>query len=217
MPPPPPPPPYVLPEPATATRTMSTDTADRVIHALARAWAVPVRVAYRSVAGPFPLAGPAHWSDDWHAARPCPWPHLHVGLDMFAAEGTPVVAVAKGRITAVIDDDVTGLGIILSTRNGMQYLYAHLSRFAARATEGRLVRRGQVIGFVGNTGDAAGGPTHLHFQAEPGGIPMPPKPLVDRWLLRETREVRELLELARSVPPLAGMPLIEKLQPAPRP
>ena len=53
-----------------------------------------MRRAFLRLAGPFPLAGPAAWSNDWHAYRPCPYPHLHEGLDMFAQrqymKGEPV-------------------------------------------------------------------------------------------------------------------------------
>src|SRR5204863_7826643 len=146
--PPPPPPPYVLTEATGAAHAVSTEAVARVVRGLAHALGISLRRAYRVVAGPFPVAGAAHWSDEWHAPRPCPWPHVHLGLDILAAEGTPVVAVANGRISAIIDDDVTGLGIKLSApHDRMQYLYAHLSRFTSRAVEGRAVRRGQGIGF----------------------------------------------------------------------
>jgi murein DD-endopeptidase MepM/ murein hydrolase activator NlpD len=164
---------------------MSTAAVDPMARKLARVRHISIRRAYVALAGPFPIAGPAHWSNDWHAPRPCPWPHLHVGLDIFAAEGTPLVAVADGTISSLVNDAVSGLGLQLTAADGMKYFYAHLSAFAPRAVAGRYVKEGQVLGYVGNTGDAAGGPTHLHLQVEPGGIPMPPKPLVDRWVQRE--------------------------------
>jgi murein DD-endopeptidase MepM/ murein hydrolase activator NlpD len=194
---------------------MSTARADRLVHAIADAREISVRRAYLDVAGPFPIAGPANWSNDWHALRPCPYPHLHEGLDMFAAKGTPVVAVANGTIT-VLADPITGLGITLSTRRGMDYLYAHLSAYAPRALTGANVKEGQVIGFVGNTGDASEGAPHLHFQAMPGGIPMPPKPLVDRWLDREIRRAHLLLDSPRhrhTGISVATLPMIERRWP----
>jgi hypothetical protein len=173
----------------------STSVVQDLVSRIARRWHLGVARAFLDIAGPFPVAGPASWSNDWHVFRPCPWPHLHAGLDMFAPEGTPVVAVANGSISETIDDDVTGLGIKLDDGRGMDYLYAHLSSFAPGIGAGVEVRLGQVLGFVGNTGDAAGATPHLHFQAEPGGIPMPPKPLVDRWLLREEHRARRLLRV----------------------
>jgi murein DD-endopeptidase MepM/ murein hydrolase activator NlpD len=218
-PPQPPPPPYVVPEPAGATPSMSTAQVDAIVPKLAKHLHISVRGAYLDVAGPFPVAGKAHWSNDWHAFRPCPYPHVHEGLDIFAAEGTPVVAVANGSI-AQIADPITGLGITLSTAGGMDYLYAHLSAYAPGTPSGTTVKVGQLIGFVGNTGDASEGAPHLHFQAEPGGIPMPPKPLVDRWVRREARRASELLAKPRRHvhtgirSALAiGMPAIEQRQP----
>jgi murein DD-endopeptidase MepM/ murein hydrolase activator NlpD len=196
-PPEPPPPPYVLPEPAGATTSMSTAAVDSVAQQLARTRHISLRRAYLAVAGPFPVAGPAHWSNDWHAFRPCPWPHLHVGLDIFAAWGTPLVAVADGIISSRVNNGVSGLGLQLTAADGMKYFYAHLSAFSSRTVEGRNVKEGQVLGYVGNTGDAAGGPTHLHLQAEPDGIPMPPKPLVDRWVQKEAHRAQMLLTKAR--------------------
>ena len=203
---------------------MSTASVDPLVKKLALHRKISVRRAFVDVAGPFPVAGPAHWSNDWHAFRPCPYPHLHEGLDIFAPGGTPVVAVANGTIAQVIDP-ITGLGITLSTGGGMDYLYAHLSAFAPRAATGATVKEGQVIGFVGNTGDAAEGPTHLHFQAEPGGIPMPPKPLVDRWLRQEVGRAHALLKTKGNVKrpaatwavPASGGPVIEQRQPAAAP
>jgi hypothetical protein len=199
---------------------MTTGAVDPVVQQLARARHISLRRAYLAVAGPFPVAGPANWSNDWHAARPCPWPHLHVGLDIFAAEGTPIVAVADGLISGRVNDAVSGLGIQLTAGDGMKYFYAHLSAFASRTVEGRNVKEGQVLGYVGNTGDAAGGPTHLHLQAEPGGIPMPPKPLVDRWVQKEAHRAQMLLTKARKQlrqamrVERAHTPVIELRQPA---
>jgi murein DD-endopeptidase MepM/ murein hydrolase activator NlpD len=154
---------------------------------------ITLRRAFLRVAGPFPVAGPAAWTNDWHAPRPCPYPHLHQGLDIFANRGTPVVAVRNSVVTGVISDPVTGLGLQITDGNGIDYLYAHLTAYADGVTSGQRLHRGEVIGFVGNTGDASGGATHLHFQIMPGGIPMPPKPLVDRWLLGEMARATALL------------------------
>jgi murein DD-endopeptidase MepM/ murein hydrolase activator NlpD len=151
--------------------------------------------AFLDVAGPFPLAGPAHWSNDWHAYRPCPYPHVHEGLDLIAARGTPIVAVASGTITEVVNDPrMAGLGVGLTAANGVRYFYAHMDHFAATAQVGRRVRRGEILGFVGNTGDAVGGVTHLHFEVRPGGVPVPPKPYVDRWLLEAEARARRLVQ-----------------------
>jgi murein DD-endopeptidase MepM/ murein hydrolase activator NlpD len=157
-----------------------------------------LRAAFLRVAGPFPLAGPARWSNDWHAYRPCPYPHVHEGLDLMAPRGTPIVAVANATVTQVVVDPVmSGLGVEITDAKGTQYFYAHLERFGPGLRTGLGVRVGQVIGFVGNTGDASGGATHLHFEVQPHGVPVPPKPLVDRWLVEAQSKAERLAHVAR--------------------
>jgi murein DD-endopeptidase MepM/ murein hydrolase activator NlpD len=153
--------------------------------------------AMLEVATPFPLAGPAHWSNDWHAYRPCPYPHLHVGLDLLAARGTPIVSVANASVTGLANDpEAAGLAVEITDGNGTSYFYAHMERRTAGLRVGLRVRMGQVIGFVGNTGNAAGGPTHLHFEVQPHGVPVPPKPYVDRWLLSAEAKAKRLVHRA---------------------
>lgn len=147
-----------------------------------------------SVVGPFPVAGLTWWTDDWHAYRCCPYPHLHQGLDMFASFGTPVVAAADGYVSQKVDDPaLSGLGVEVTDATNTQYFYAHLSRFATGMAVGQRVRRGQVIGYVGNTGNAVGTSPHLHFEVQPNGVPVPPKPLVDRWLVAAEQEAEALV------------------------
>jgi murein DD-endopeptidase MepM/ murein hydrolase activator NlpD len=71
---------------------------------------------------------------------------------------------------------------------GVEYFYGHLDRFARGLRPGQRVQAGRTLGYIGNTGDATGGPTHVHFEIHLHGLPTPPKPYVDRWLL--TAEVR---------------------------
>ena len=101
-----------------------------------------------------------------------------------AERGTPLIAVADGIITRKVNDpEWTGLGLAIADGVGTRYSYAHLDSFAPGMEVGRRVKMGDVIGYVGNTGDAAGGPTHLHFEVHPyGGAAVPPKPYVDAWL-----------------------------------
>jgi peptidase M23-like protein len=139
--------------------------------------------ALLKVVGPFPVAGLSWWSDDWHAGRCCPFPHLHQGLDMFAPVGTPLVAAADGYISQKVNSpSASGLGLEITDAQGTQYFYAHLSAFASGIEVGVQVRTGQVVGFVGDTGNARGTIPHLHFEYQPNGVPAPPKPWVDRWL-----------------------------------
>jgi murein DD-endopeptidase MepM/ murein hydrolase activator NlpD len=145
------------------------------------------------VVGPFPVAGLAWWANDWHACRDgCR--RLHKGLDIFARQGTPLVAVADGVVTQKAVGGLSGIGVEIRDARGVQYFYAHLSRWAEGLREGMRVRRGQVIGYVGNTGNAATTPAHLHFEFQPRGVPRPPKPHVDRWLRMAEQRAIELVE-----------------------
>jgi murein DD-endopeptidase MepM/ murein hydrolase activator NlpD len=135
-----------------------------------------------SVVGPFPVAGLAWWQNDWHAFRCCPFPHLHQGLDMFAPRGTPVVAADDGYISRKLDGPISGMAVEITNAGGTQYFYAHLSGFGPGIDIGTLVHVGQVVGFIGNTGNASRTITHLHFEIQPNGVPVPPMPIVDAWL-----------------------------------
>jgi hypothetical protein len=191
-------PPYVLPEPPGMWGPQDTGRVESILSGLKGRPRMSRAQAFREVAGPFPVAGPASWADDWHNYRACPKPHLHMGLDIFAAWGTPLVAVAHGRVTKLVNQaDSAGLAVEIVDRNGIQYLYAHLSSFAPGLRAGQPVRQGQVLGRVGTTGNAAGTAPHVHFEVQPGGLAMPPKPLVDRWLLVAEKRARILVSKGR--------------------
>lgn len=87
----------------------------------------------------------------------------HKGIDIFAPKGTPVVAVTDGYISYIGNQPKGGLCLWLTSNDGMSFYYAHLDRWAAGLYEGQEVRTGDTLGFVGNTGNAAHTPSHLHF------------------------------------------------------
>ena len=187
-------PPYVMPEPAGMWGPQSTGRVKAILAAWRGPSRIPVGKAFLQVAGPFPVAGMASWSNDWHAYRACPSPHLHRGLDLFAALGTPVVAAEHGVVSQIVNNPISGLGVELRDRSGIEYFYAHLSSYAPGLHLGQVVRQGTVLGRVGTTGNAAGSAPHLHFEIQPGGRAMPPKPLVDRWLLEMEKRARLLVK-----------------------
>ncbi|MBG9389165.1 M23 family metallopeptidase [Caenimonas sp. DR4.4] len=88
----------------------------------------------------------------------------HEALDIPAPLGTPVVAVEDGRIAKLFLSKPGGITVYqFDPRSEFAYYYAHLDRYADGLKEGAQVRRGEVIGYVGTTGNAAGGAPHLHF------------------------------------------------------
>jgi murein DD-endopeptidase MepM/ murein hydrolase activator NlpD len=107
---------------------------------------------------------------------------VHVGNDIFAAFGTPIVAVADGRLYRVGTLKISGNRLWLRDKRGYRYFYCHLSDFAAAAYNGADVHAGEVIGFVGNTGDAEPTPPHLHFEVHmPDGAVVDPFPYLQKW------------------------------------
>ena len=128
----------------------------------------------------FPVAGQHNFVDTFGAPRSdVP---VHVGNDVFASFGTPVVAVADGRLYRVGTLKISGNRLWLRDTKGFRYFYAHLSDFAAAAYNGADVHAGEVIGFVGNTGDAEPTPPHLHFEVHmPNGAVVDPYPYLRKW------------------------------------
>jgi murein DD-endopeptidase MepM/ murein hydrolase activator NlpD len=115
----------------------------------------------------FPIYGPASTSDSFGAPRTTTWHH---GVDIFAPLGAPLLAVADGTLFRVGWNDVGGNRLWLRDGAGNEFYYAHLSAFSPLAEEGAQVKAGDVIGFVGTTGDAAGTPPHLHFEIHPAAM-----------------------------------------------
>ncbi|MGI9189752.1 MAG: M23 family metallopeptidase [Longimicrobiaceae bacterium] len=89
---------------------------------------------------------------------------VHHAIDIPAPLGTPVVAVADGEVLRLHSGERGGLSLYLLDADGAtRYYYAHLDHYAADVHEGVPVRRGDVIGYVGDTGNAQPGDYHLHF------------------------------------------------------
>lgn len=116
----------------------------------------------------FPVHGPASFSNTFGAARAVVgWHH---GEDIFAPLGAPVLAVADGTIFSAGWNDLGGNRLWLRDANGNEFYYAHMAAFTPLAVNGTRVRAGDVLGFVGASGDAEGTPPHLHFEIHPVGM-----------------------------------------------
>jgi murein DD-endopeptidase MepM/ murein hydrolase activator NlpD len=96
--------------------------------------------------------------DQGRGARP------HEAIDILAPTGTPVVAIDSGRIAKLFNSKPGGLTVYHFDDAGrLAYYYAHLDRYADGLAEGMPVKKGQVIGYVGSTGNASAEAPHLHF------------------------------------------------------
>jgi murein DD-endopeptidase MepM/ murein hydrolase activator NlpD len=90
--------------------------------------------------------------------------HRHEALDIMAARGTPVHAVDAGRIAKLFDSKAGGLTVYQFDRDEKYaYYYAHLDRYADGLKEGAVLARGDLVGYVGTTGNAPPNAPHLHF------------------------------------------------------
>lgn len=118
----------------------------------------------------FPVYGSASFGDSFGAPRtnvPGLWHH---GEDIFAPLGVPLLAVADGILHSIGFIPIGGYRLWLRDGDGNEFYYAHLAAYSPLAVEGREVQAGDVIGFVGATGDAEGGTPHLHFEIHPAAM-----------------------------------------------
>jgi murein DD-endopeptidase MepM/ murein hydrolase activator NlpD len=129
----------------------------------------------------FPVQLPVSFTDTYGADRMVgtPFFHPHQGVDIFAPEGTPLRAVRRGIVTKIGMARLGGWRLWLIDGDQNYYYYAHLSAYAAGIYNGKPVEAGEIIGFVGHTGNAVGTPNHLHFEIHPGGKgPIDPTPIL---------------------------------------
>ncbi len=141
----------------------------------------------------FPIIGETHYTDTFGAPRP--GGRTHHGVDMIADKMTPVIAVASGTV-GWMDDEQGGdcCAMALEHDDGWESWYIHLNNdtpgtddgqgwgFAPGIEQGVHVRAGQLIGYVGDSGNAEPEdvPPHLHFELhQPGGVVVNPTPHVD--------------------------------------
>ena len=104
----------------------------------------------------------------------------HEGIDIFAARGTPVYAVASGFVLRTGVNALGGTYVFTIGKGGVRYYYAHLEAIAAGIEFGTPVTTDTVLGFVGTTGNAAGTEPHLHLGMYQNGAQNPYDLLIDR-------------------------------------
>jgi len=111
---------------------------------------------------PVPVEGvaPRALRDTWHGARS--EGRKHEGIDIFARRGTPVLSSTEGIVTRVGTNRLGGLVVWVMGPGRQRHYYAHLDRYG-QVEAGMRIEAGQVLGFVGNSGNAKGTPPHLHY------------------------------------------------------
>jgi hypothetical protein len=154
---------------------------------LATAWALlgtPAALAAPPAKILFPVVGTVSYENDFGDPR---HQGSHAGNDILADWRAPVVAVEAGRVRVHTTSRNAGCMLYLYGKSGTTYLYIHLNNdlgpdndnsgsckpgtaYAPGLRDGQSVRAGQLIGYVGNSGDADGAPHHLHFELHPNGV-----------------------------------------------
>ena len=119
----------------------------------------------------FPVASEVEFIDSWGYPRMTGTSseHWHQGTDIFAPTGTPLIASENGTVARIGTGTLGGNKLWVVGESGTEYYYAHLSAFAAGLSDGMRVTAGQLVGYVGDTGNARGTSPHLHFEIHPGG------------------------------------------------
>lgn len=175
----------------------------------------PQAVTPRLTAGGyvFPVYGAASFADTYGAPRGDIASGWHHGTDIFAPLGAPLLAVADGTVFSVGWNTVGGYRLWLRDREGNEFYYAHLSAYSPFAVNGRQVKAGTVIGFVGNSGDANGTPYHVHFEIHPVGLlyqgydgAVNPQDYLTAWKRVEDVEFAQVAGWATPVAPASSAP-----------
>lgn len=148
--------------------------------------------------GRFPVAGVANYSHDWLFPRYGPGFRFHHGTDVFAPFGTPLRATVDGIVTAKTSE-LGGLSVKVTMPDGTYFYYAHLSALPDGFVSGSEVKTGDIVGYVGDSGNAKGGSPHLHIGVYPqGGGPTDPKPILDGFIADAMDALPGIVEQVRA-------------------
>jgi murein DD-endopeptidase MepM/ murein hydrolase activator NlpD len=166
----------------------------------------------------FPVFGPSSFGDTFGAPRADVASGWHHGEDIFAPLGTPLLAVADGTVFSVGWNDIGGWRLWLRDAAGNEFYYAHLSAYSSLAVNGRHVKAGDVLGFMGKTGDAIHSVVHLHFEIHPVGLlslgydgAVAPYPFLTAW--RRAQDVS--FDAGRAYLPAGGPAAARNVAPPP--
>ena len=118
-----------------------------------------------------------HLADTWGAARS--QGRSHEGIDIFAERGTPIQATTQGIVNKVGEDDLGGHVVMIIGPGGAGHYYAHLEDYADISAND-WVNAGDIIGYVGDSGNAKGTPPHVHYGIYINGSAVNPYPLLQK-------------------------------------
>lgn len=169
----------------TLLRSLALAIVLLALEAVLRPWLAHLAYAARLLAMPtpgalpVPVAGvaPARLVDTWGGARS--GGRRHEGIDIFARRGTPVLAATEGIVTRVGTNRLGGQVVWVLGPGGQRHYYAHLDRYGD-VHAGMRIASGKILGYVGNTGNAASTPPHLHYGIYTPGGAINPYPLLRR-------------------------------------
>jgi murein DD-endopeptidase MepM/ murein hydrolase activator NlpD len=164
-------------KPALVATTETKKERDTEFAARAKALFAPLQ----GTALRMPVVGvqPYSLSNSWHDSRDG-GRRKHKGIDIFAPKGTGIVAVSDGVVSFIGEQPKGGLCLWLTTESGTSFYYAHLDRWAPGLYEGMEVRSGDLLGYVGNTGNAKTTPAHLHFAVNDNDEMVNPYPILTK-------------------------------------
>lgn len=129
----------------------------------------------------FPVVGNVAFDDSFGACRGLNCSRRHMGVDIFAPKLRPLVAARAGRVTWIRNNagGTSGNGVAITDAEGWRYLYLHINndspgtddganparwRFGPGIALGARVQAGQIVGYLGDSGNAENTPPHLHFE-----------------------------------------------------
>ena len=130
--------------------------------------------AENSLPNPLPEQGLA---DTWGAARS--QGRTHEGIDIFAPRGTPIQSTTQGIVSKVGNNNLGGRVVVVVGPGGAGHYYAHLEDYAD-ISPNDWVNAGDIIGYVGDSGNAKGTPPHLHYGIYINGSAVNPYPLLQK-------------------------------------
>lgn len=172
--------------------------------------------AYRVGMGRFPVAGPARYVDDWLYPRYGPGFRFHLGCDVVAAMGTPLRAPVDG-VATTSSEALGGLTVKVTMPDKTYFYLAHLSALGPGFTNGMAVRTGDIVGYVGDSGNARGGTPHVHVGVYPKGRgPVDPKPILDKFMVEAKAFLPQVVAAYEAAHPtvaaIAVTPLVESAE-----